>query len=74
MTIIGSTKKKLLEAIGKEPSHGYELSERVGISKSSAYDHLADLCEDGFIKFEKRGRRKVYELTSKGGKLLEALE
>lgn len=74
MAIIGSAKKKLLEAIGKEPSHGYELAERVGISKSSAYDHLGDLFEGDLVKFEKKGRRKVYELTSKGEKLLEALK
>ncbi|KXA91782.1 hypothetical protein AKJ63_00890 [candidate division MSBL1 archaeon SCGC-AAA259D18] len=74
MAIIGSAKKELLEAIGREPSHGYELSERVGISKSSVYDHLGDLFESDLVKFKKRGRRKVYELTDKGEKLLEALE
>lgn len=73
MGIIGTTKRRILEAVKKRSSHGYELADRLGISLSSAYDHLNELHENGFVEFKMKGRRKVYELTENGEKLLESI-
>lgn len=74
MGILGPTKERILREIGKQPIHGYGLANGLGISLSSTYEHLKDLREGGFVKFRKRGRRRVYLLTDRGKHLLKALE
>ena len=73
MGIIGPTKEKILREIGRGPAHGYALAKRLGISLSSAYEHLRDLREAGLVAAAGRGRRRVYTLTEKGRHLLKAL-
>jgi len=74
MGILGSTKERILKEIDKEPIHGYELASRLGISLSSAYEHLKDLREGGFVELKEKGRKRIYLLTDKGKHLLKALE
>ena len=72
--IIGPTKKRILKEINKGPIHGYGLADRLEISLSSAYEHLKDLREGGFVEIRETGRKKVYFLTDRGKHLLKALE
>ena len=74
MGVLGSTKDRILKEIGKGPVHGYELSNRLGISLSSVYEHLRDLRESGLVEHRESGRRMVYTLTEKGKHLRKALE
>ena len=71
--ILGSTKRRVLNEIKKKPIHGYELANRLEISLSSAYEHLRDLRQSGFVEFKEEGRKRVYFLTDKGKYLLKAL-
>ena len=73
MGILGRTKEKILREVGRGPAHGYALAKRLGISLSSAYEHLRDLREGGLVEARGRGRRRVYSLTDKGRHLLKAL-
>jgi DNA-binding PadR family transcriptional regulator len=73
MGIIGHRKKKILEEIKNNPSHGYVISKNLKIPISSIYEHLKDLRENGLVKFRQEKRRKVYRLTKKGEMLLKAL-
>ena len=73
MGILGPTKERILREIGRGPAHGYALSKRLGISLSSAYEHLRDLREGGLVVARGKGRRRVYSLTEKGRHLLKAL-
>jgi len=74
MSIVSSTKKKILDEIASHPTHGYEISKRLDIPISSVYEHLKELQEHELIEYEESGRRKVYILTEKGKLLLKALE
>jgi len=62
-----------LREIDKGPIHGYGLANRLGMSLSSAYEHLRDLREGGFVELREVDRRKVYLLTDRGRHLLKAL-
>ena len=74
MGILGSTKETILKEIGRGPVHGYGLANRLGISLSSAYTHLKDLRDGGFVELREEGRKRVYILSDKGKHLLKALE
>ena len=73
MGIISSTKGRILREIGRDPVHGYALAKRLGISLSSAYEHLRDLREGGLVAAAGKGRRRVYTPTDKGRHLPKAL-
>jgi len=73
MKIIGKRKLRILEEIEKNPSHGYELANRLGVSLSSIYEHLKDLREYKLVEVEEQEKRKVYRITEKGRYLLKAL-
>lgn len=74
MGVFGSTKERILKEINKGPIHGYGLANRLGISLSSAYEHLKDLRKGGFVELRGEGRKRIYLLTDKGKHLLKALE
>lgn len=73
MRIISSRKKRILEEIQKNPSHGYQLAKNLNISLSSVYEHLKDLRENGLIESKTDKDKKIYFLTEKGKHLLNAL-
>lgn len=73
MGIIGSTKKKILQEIQKNPLHGYGLAKKLGVSLSSVYEHLKDLKKHGLVEIREEKRKKLYHLTKKGELLLKAL-
>jgi len=66
MELIGSTKKKILLEISKEPCHGYKLAMELTLPLSTVYGHLKDLKGLGLINSRTYDRQIVYELTEKG--------
>lgn len=78
MSLIGETKLALLCELRNGPSYGYELAKKLDISSGYVYIHLDELQEAGMIDVveeEAEGRqKKIYELTSNGEILLEALD
>ncbi|RLI78587.1 transcriptional regulator [Archaeoglobales archaeon] len=74
MSIISSTKLKIIKELKENPLHGYALAKKLGITISSIYTHLSELEQEGFVTYTVHKRRKTYELTEKGKKLLELLE
>ena len=74
MSVISYPKRIILEEIGKNQCHGYILAQKLDIPISSIYEHLKELREANLIKSSKKGRRIIYQLTSKGNMLLKAIE
>ena len=65
-------KRDILVILYKEPRHGYVLAKELGVQGSTIYEHLEQLEEGGYVDGYEDGRRKVYELTSKGQLIVEA--
>ncbi len=75
----------ILLALGKEPSHGYNLMQKIkeesygawNPTASSLYPHLSSLTDDELITFtiemDGKRERKVYKITEKGKKTLKIL-
>ena len=74
MSIVSQSKKKILSELLNEPKHGYKIAKLTDIPMGSIYDHLAELVEAGFIKYDEKEGKKIYQLTKKGEMLLRALE
>lgn len=66
MELLGSTKKKILLELSKEPCHGYKLALNLTLPLSTVYGHLKDLKKLGLIDSKVNDRQIVYELTEKG--------
>ncbi len=68
-------KVRLLELLGSEPTHGYDLWKSLGesITLQAVYQHLAALEKRGLIAGSAEAGRKVYKLTGRGKRLLGAL-
>jgi len=74
MELIGSTKKKILLELSKEPCHGYKLALTLTLPLSTVYGHLKDLKKLSLIKSEEKDRQIVYELTEKGKLVIKIIE
>jgi DNA-binding PadR family transcriptional regulator len=74
MSIISLPKKRILEELKQNTSHGYVLSQKLNLPLSSIYEHIKELREAKLIDIEEKERRKIYRLTEKGEMLLKALE
>jgi DNA-binding PadR family transcriptional regulator len=74
MSIISQPKKQILLKLANEPKHGYEIAKLANLPMGSIYDHLAELVQEGFIKYTEDERRKIYQLTKKGKMLLKILK
>jgi DNA-binding PadR family transcriptional regulator len=77
--MISKTKLKILKLLSKKPSYGYKIGNELSITKSSIYKHLDYLCENNYIKVEKKYSKserfkKVYKLTNKGKEFLEIVK
>jgi DNA-binding PadR family transcriptional regulator len=77
MSLIGDAKLQILLKLREEPSHGYALADKLGISSGYIYQHLEELQEAAMIEVEEsetEGRQRTfYRLTENGELLLEAL-
>lgn len=65
-------KLRVLDLLGDDPKHGYELAKDLDLHGSTVYEHLHDLAEENYIEGEDDDRRVVYSLTEKGELILEA--
>jgi len=73
MAVISRPKRKILLELGKGSKHGYEIAKSTGLPIGSIYDHLSELVEEGYVTYREEGRRKIYDLTEKGRRLLDVL-
>ena len=73
MAVVGRAKRRILEALERKPTHGYELAKRTGLPLTGIYEHLRQLAGEGFVSGEAQGRRIVYRLTEKGRLLLRSI-
>lgn len=74
MELIGSTKKKILLEIAKEPSYGYKLALSLTLPLSTVYGHLQDLQKLDLIVNKTKDRQIVYELTEKGKLFVKVIQ
>jgi len=74
MELLGSTKKRILIEIAKNPSHGYKLALNLTLPLSTIYGHLHDLEDLGLIEFKTKDRQIIYNLTDKGKSFIKVLE
>ena len=68
-----------LRRIAESPCHGYELIRYFdslgwagGPAASAVYPYLGKFLAEGFLSRKQRGRRKIYEITSRGEEHLRA--
>lgn len=74
--IIGRTKEHILTQFNQGPQYGYDIAKSLNIALSTVYGHLKDFQQEGLITTisdDIENRRKMYELTDKGCKLLDVL-
>jgi DNA-binding PadR family transcriptional regulator len=74
--IIGRTKEQILTQFNQGPQYGYDIAKSLNIALSTVYGHLKDFQQEGLITTisdDIENRRKMYELTDKGCKLLDVL-
>ena len=67
---------KFLNAEGEASGYDFmKYCKRNGFSVSpgTIYPHLQSLEEEGYVRYEKRGKRKVYSLTAQGKKIVRNL-
>lgn len=77
MSLIGETKKEILQKLSDEPKYGYKLHKELGITTSTVYRHLSELEKSGMVKQiigDEVERKNLYETTKEGEKLLMLLE
>ena len=74
MELIGTTKKKILLEIAKEPCYGYKLAKALTLPLSTIYGHLQDLKKLGLVKSKIHDRQIEYELTKKGKLFIEVVK
>lgn len=66
-------KIEILRVLSQESMHGYKLAKEIGKHGSTVYTHLNQLEEEGYIRGEESGERRiVYSLTEKGELILRA--
>jgi predicted transcriptional regulator len=74
MELIGSTKKKILMEISREPCHGYKLALTLTLPLSTVYGHLQDLKKLGLIDSKVNDRQIIYKLTEKGKLFVKVIQ
>jgi len=70
-----STKEKILQALSRGDTYGYDLWKRFGktMTRAAVYQHLNDLFERGLVTtYEKEGR-KYFKITERGRRVLRAI-
>jgi len=71
-----TTKEKILRHISGGETYGYEAWKTVGkgMTMGAVYQHIADLESRGLVSSTVRGKRKYYEVTETGRRVLAALD
>ncbi len=71
-----TTKEKILRHISGGTTYGYEVWKAIGkgMTIGAVYQHIADLEERGLISSSVRGKRRYYEITERGKRILSAMD
>lgn len=71
-----STKEKILRILSGGDTYGYDLWKRLGMimTRAAVYQHLRELSERGLIAEYERDRRRFFKITSRGKRVLEAID
>jgi threonine synthase len=71
-----TTKEKILRHISGGATYGYEIWKAIGkgMTIGAVYQHIAHLEERGLISSIVKGKRRYYEITERGRRILSALD
>ena len=71
-----TTKEKILRHIAFRVTYGYEIWKAIGkgMTIGAVYQHIADLERRGLISSKLKGKRRYYEVTERGKRVLTALD
>jgi threonine synthase len=71
-----TTKESILRLISQRRTYGYDIWKRLGSSMTlgAVYQHLNDLEKRGLISPEVIGKRKMFKITERGKRVLNALD
>ena len=71
-----ATKERILRRIASKKTYGYALWKALGkeITLGAVYQHLSDLESRGLVASSAEGKRRYFEVTEEGMKVLDALE
>lgn len=71
-----ATKERILRAIATGRTYGYDLWRRMGkrMTLGAIYQHLSELESRGLITSHQEGKRRYFELTTRGRNVLKALD
>ncbi len=71
-----TTKEKIMRHIAGGSTYGYEIWRAIGkgMTIGAVYQHIADLEERGLISSSVKGKRKYYDITDRGRRVLAALD
>ncbi|MFB0543983.1 MAG: threonine synthase [Candidatus Bathyarchaeia archaeon] len=71
-----ATKERILRTIERDRTYGYDLWKRMGkrMTLGAVYQHLSELEERGLITSYMEGKRRYFELTTRGRNVLRALD
>ena len=71
-----ATKERILRTIERGRTYGYDLWKRMGkrMTLGAVYQHLSELEDRGLITSYMEGKRRYFELTTRGRNVLRALD
>ena len=71
-----ATKEKILRIIQGDRTYGYDIWKKMGkgMTLGAVYQHLTELEERGLITSFVKGKRRYFEVTSRGLNILKALD
>ena len=70
-----TTKEKIMRHIASGSTYGYEIWKAIGkgMTIGAVYQHITDLENKGLVSSIVKGKRKYYEITDRGKRVLAAL-
>ena len=71
-----TTKEKIMRHISGGSTYGYEIWKAIGkgMTIGAVYQHIADLEERGLVSSTVKGKRRYYDVTDRGRRVLAALD
>jgi DNA-binding PadR family transcriptional regulator len=71
-----TTKEKIMRHIAGGSTYGYEIWKAIGkgMTIGAVYQHITDLENKGLVSSIVKGKRKYYEITDRGKRVLAALD
>jgi threonine synthase len=71
-----STKEKILRALSRKDTYGYDLWKKLGkvMTRAAVYQHLNELSEKGLIVGYEKGGKRFFRITERGRKALRAID